>query len=78
MHARDRGGSTMKILKIYKENCDYVIERVNEFNHSEKRFFATETGLKEGLDVYKPVMDEYEIEASGSVWSLVINHLNSP
>lgn len=53
-----------------------MIERVNEFNHATKRFFATENGLKEGLDAYHHVIDEYKIEASDDVWALVINHLS--
>ncbi|MCM3800057.1 hypothetical protein M4A92_15790 [Caldibacillus thermoamylovorans] len=65
----------MKKLKIFKENGEFVIERFNEFNHSEKRYFITEEGLKEGLDAYLHVMEEYEIEASEDVWALVINHL---
>jgi hypothetical protein len=65
----------MKKLRIYQENGEYVIERVNEFNHATKRFFITEEGLKEGLDAYRPVMDEYQIEASDDLRALVINHL---
>lgn len=66
----------MKTLKIYKQNDEFVIERVNEFNHATKRFFITEEGLKEGLDSYRLVMEQYEIEASEDVRTLVINHLN--
>lgn len=66
----------MKTLKVYKENGEYVIERVNEFNHATKRYFITEEGLKEGLDAYLPVISEYEIEISDDLWALVINHLN--
>lgn len=66
----------MKKLKIYKENGEFVVERVNQFGTSFKRAFITEEGLKEGLDAYHPVMHEYEIEASSDVWALVINHLN--
>jgi hypothetical protein len=65
----------MKKLKVYKQDGEFVIERVNEFNHSTKRFFITEEGLKEGLDAYHPVMDQYEIEASEDMWALVINYL---
>ena len=65
-----------KTLKIYKdENNDFVIERINDFNHSFKRVFITEEGLKEGLNAYKSVLHEYEIEATDSVWPIVINHL---
>ena len=66
----------MKILKIYKENGEFVIERVNQFDHATKRYFATEEGLKEGLDTYQLVISEYELEVSEDLWALVINHLN--
>lgn len=66
----------MKKLKVYKENGEFVIERVNEFNHATKRRFITEEGLKDGLDAYHPVISEYEIEPSEDVRTLVINHLN--
>jgi hypothetical protein len=56
-----------KTIKIYKENGEFVIEIINEFNHATKRIFATEEGLKEGLDVYHSVIHEYEIEASENV-----------
>lgn len=68
----------MKKLRIYKENGEFVIERVNQFNHATKRFFISEEGLKEGLQVYKPVMEEYELEVSDELWSFVVNFLYSP
>ena len=58
------------------EDAEYVIERVNEFNHATKRYFITEDGLKEGLDAYKPVLVEYEIEVSDNLRTLVKKHLN--
>lgn len=72
----------MKKLLIYKQIGDsemeeYVIERVNEFNHATKRFFISEQGLLEGLKTYKPVMEEYELEVSEDLWAMVINFLNS-
>lgn len=67
----------MKKLQIYKENGEFVIERVNEFNHAFKRNFISEQGLLEGLQSYQPVIDEYELEVSDELWSLVINFLNS-
>lgn len=66
----------MKKLLIYKKNGEFVIERVNEFNHATKRYFISEDGLKEGLDAYLPVIDEYQIEAAEDIWALVINHLS--
>lgn len=72
----------MKKLLIYKqigdsENGDFVIERVNQFNHATKRFFISEQGLFEGLKAYKSVMDEYELEVSEDLWGMVIRFLNS-
>lgn len=67
----------MKKLRIYKENEEFVIERVNEFNHATKRNFISENGLFEGLLAYQPVIDEYELEVSDELWALVINYLNS-
>ncbi|OXT15211.1 hypothetical protein B9K06_22120 [Bacillus sp. OG2] len=66
----------MKRLKVFKENGEFVVERVNEFNHSTKRFFITEEGLKEGLDAYLPVLREYQIEISEDLQPLVKSHLN--
>lgn len=65
----------MKKLLVYKENDEFVIERVNEFNHSTKHYFITEEGLKEGLDAYDPVIHEYALEVSKELWAMVINHL---
>lgn len=65
---------TMKTLKVYKENGEFVIERMDEFNHSIKRSYTTEEGLKEGLDAYDTVIDEYEV--SKDLWAMVIKHLN--
>jgi len=67
----------MKKLLIYKENGEFVIERVNEFNHAFKRNFISEQGLLEGLQSYQPVIDEHELEVSDELWSLVLNFLNS-
>jgi len=51
-----------KTLKIYPENDLYVIERVNQFNHSFKRFFTSITGLSEGLQAYDQVISEYKVQ----------------
>lgn len=67
----------MKKLQIYKENGEFVIERVNQFDHATKRFFMLEEGFKEGLQAYKPVINEYELEVSEELWAFVINFLNS-
>lgn len=65
----------MKTLKIYKVQDEIVLERVNEFNHASKRFFITENGLFEALDLY-PNLDEYQLEVDKDLWAEVINHLN--
>lgn len=67
----------MKKLLIYKENDEFVIERVNEFNHAFKRTFISEQGLLEGLESYQQVISEYELEVSEELWSMVLNFLNS-
>ena len=48
-------------LKIYKENNEFVIERINEFNHSFKSQYITENGLLEAVEIYKPVIDQYDL-----------------
>lgn len=65
----------MKKLKIYRENGEYVIERVNQFGHSTKRFFITEAGLIEGIEAYNPVISEYEIELDEHLWRIVKDQL---
>lgn len=52
----------MKKLKVYKQDNDFVLERINEFNHSTKRVFATEYGLLEGLEAYGASFDEYNVQ----------------
>ncbi|WP_456275068.1 hypothetical protein [Bacillus sp. AK031] len=68
----------MKKLSIYKENGEFVIERTNEFNHATKRLFASEEGLKDGIQAYMDFLDEYELNVSDELWATVINILNSP
>jgi hypothetical protein len=67
----------MKKILVYMENGEFVIERVNEFNHATKRYFISENGLFEGLQAYKDVIEEYELEVSEDLWAKVINFLNS-
>jgi hypothetical protein len=66
----------MKKLLIYMEDGDFVIERVNEFNHAFKRSFISEQGFLEGLMSYLPVIDEYEMRVSEDLLSLVVYSLN--
>lgn len=51
----------MKKLLIYKENGEFVLEHINSFGHSIKRYFISEIGLKEELELYEPVLDQYKI-----------------
>lgn len=67
----------MKKLWIYKENGEFCIERMNQFNHATKRFFISEEGLKEGLQAYQSVIEEYELDVSEELWAFVINFMNS-
>lgn len=67
----------MKQLKIYKENGEFVLERINQFDHATKRYFITENGLLEALDQYQHVMHEYElsIEQGQDLIGLIAHHL---
>lgn len=65
-----------KILKIYKEDGDFVVERVNQFNWATKRSFMSEDGLREGLNAYWLVMDEYKLDVSEELQALVSDLLN--
>lgn len=67
---------SMKKLLIYEQEGEFVIEHINSFNHSTKRFYVTENGLFEGLGAYKPVIDQYQLEVSETLWSKVIGFLN--
>ena len=65
-----------KTLRIYKKNGEYVIEKINEFNHSTKRFFITVAGLLEALDVYaNDTIEAYYLEVSEDLERKVSNHL---
>jgi hypothetical protein len=65
-----------KTLRIYKKNDEFVLERVNEFNHSTKRFFITEAGLLEALDGYAAdKLEAYRLDVSENLRTLLANHL---
>ncbi|MEH7417623.1 hypothetical protein V7266_20350 [Neobacillus drentensis] len=66
-----------KKLKIYKENGEFVIERINEFNHAIKRFFVTQDGLFEGLKAYGTGITDFQLDVSEELWATVINFLNN-
>lgn len=68
----------MKKLLIYKENGEFVIERVNQFNHATKRYFSSDEGLLEGLQAYQDVMEEYELSVADDLWAKVIKYLSRP
>ena len=67
----------MKKLKIYMENGEFVIEHVNSFGNGTKCSFLSENGLKESLDSYAAVIDQYELEVSDGLWAMVINYVSS-
>lgn len=66
----------MSVLKIYKENDDYVMERIND-NATFKRHYS-KAGLIVALQEYKTLgeLEMYDIQASNEVWALVINALS--
>lgn len=65
-------------LRIYEEKNQFVIERINQFNHSSKQFFDTDEEVKEALTHYvtSSELEKYDIEIEDNkIWSLVVNHL---
>ncbi|WP_017473867.1 hypothetical protein [Amphibacillus jilinensis] len=46
----------MAKLIIYRDKQgDYILERVNQFDHSTRHCFATVEGLKDRLEYYKSI-----------------------
>jgi hypothetical protein len=68
----------MKKILIYKEDGDFVIERINQFDHATKRTFLSEEGLFEGLQDYLDVLQEYDLDVSEELWAKVIQFLSTP
>lgn len=66
----------MKRLKIHEQEGEFVIERINQFDHATKRHFISEQGLIEALQSY-PDLEEYEIETDASLWAVIINALKN-
>ena len=69
-----------KRLEIYQdsEKAHYVIERVNEFSHSTKRFYENMEELYDGIDTYKDMkdVDDYEIVVTdNSLYSKIIRYM---
>lgn len=69
-----------KTMNFYqdKQTGNYIIERVNQFNHATKREFETTEDFKQALDDYKNtgVLDEHELVITDkNLYALVINHL---
>lgn len=71
----DRKVFEMKKLRFYKENGEFVIERVNEFNHATKRYSISEEGFKEGLMAYKRDIDDYVLEISKEIYKFVVKFM---
>lgn len=69
----------MKQLRISKDSTEsfYVVERINEFNHSTKRLIGSKQDFLEYLDMCNQmgVLDTYELKVSDDLWAMVINHL---
>ncbi|MBD8005807.1 hypothetical protein [Bacillus norwichensis] len=51
----------MKKLLLYKENDEFVLEHINSFGHSFKRYFITKQGLEEELEMYDPAVENYQV-----------------
>lgn len=49
----------MKKLKIYKQNDDYVMERVNQFNHRFKEFLDNDIQVLDRLQDYSKNGEDY-------------------
>lgn len=67
----------MKKLSIFKENDQFVIEHIDEFNHATKQYFSTENDLLKGLSGYQDVMSDYELDVTEDLWAKVINFLTT-
>lgn len=67
----------MKILKIYKEDGEFVIERISESNDVRKRYFLAEGDLKEALAAYSFVINDYQVDVSEEIRPIVTKYLNS-
>lgn len=48
-------------LKVYVQDNDFVVERINPFNHSTKHKYISEDGLREGIEMYKSIADELDL-----------------
>ncbi|NRD80164.1 hypothetical protein HPT25_22775 [Bacillus sp. BRMEA1] len=68
----------MKKLLIYKEDGEFIIERVNEFGTGFKNHFKTVDGLLGRLDIYQRTnkLEEYQLDVSEDLRANVINLLN--
>lgn len=55
--------------------AEFVIERVNEFNHATKRYFISEKGFKEGLMAYQRDIDDYVLEISKDLYAFVVKFM---
>lgn len=66
----------MKILRIYKENGEFVIKRINELNEVRKRYFLAEEDLKEALAAYSFVIHDYQIEIADEIKGIVKKYIN--
>jgi len=66
-------------MKIYKDNSKFIIEQINEFNHSIKEQYSTKNELCEAINAYKSVIEEYDlsIQPSEGLSKLVTNCLMS-
>jgi|GEM_PF-1534431 hypothetical protein len=67
----------MKQLLLYKENDEFVIERINNGfsieDDSFKRRYTTQISFTEGLRSYQLVLEEYDVITSKELESIVFS-----
>lgn len=67
----------MRTLKLYKEDDEFVVETINEFNHSWKHRYVTVKGLFDHLDSCAFAIRDWDIEASKELFASVVKHLSA-
>lgn len=60
-------GENRGTLKVYVQDNDFVVERINAFNHSTKHKYISEDGLREGIEMYKPIADELDVQVQEGI-----------
>ena len=58
-------------IKIEKEGEQYILTRINAYNHATKRFCETKEELIELLETY-PNLHDYEFEVDQPLWNVIL------